>query len=66
MKIVLTQVEFETMAAAWVYENLVEKKMLSATIIGDDVELEVFGPNDLPVEVASVEDAAAEFKKEFD
>ena len=25
MKIVLTQVEFETMAAAWVYENLVEK-----------------------------------------
>jgi len=66
MKIVLTQVEFETMAAAWVYENLVEKKMLTATIVGDDVELEVFGPNDLPVEVASVEDAAAEFKKEFD
>jgi hypothetical protein len=50
MKIVLTQVEFETMAAAWVYENLVEKKMLSAKIVGDEVELEVFEPSDMPVE----------------
>ena len=49
MKIVLTQVEFETMAEAWVYENLVEKQMASAKIVGDDVELEVFGSNDLPV-----------------
>lgn len=49
MKIVLTQVEFEKMASAWVYENLVEKKMLAATIVGDEVELEVFGEGDLPV-----------------
>ena len=50
MKIVLTQVEFETMAAAWVFENLVEKTMQTATIVGDSVELEVFGAGDLPEE----------------
>jgi len=50
MKIVLTQVEFETMAAAWVYENLVEKKMVSAKIDGDSIKLEVFGPGDMPQE----------------
>ena len=49
MKIVLTQVEFEKMASAWVYENLVEKTMVAATIVGDEVELEVFGEGDLPV-----------------
>jgi hypothetical protein len=48
MKIVLTQQEFETMASAWVYENLVEKKMLSAKIVGDDVQLEVFSAGDEP------------------
>ena len=48
MKIVLTQVEFESMASAWVYENLVEKKMTSATIVDDAIELEVFSANDAP------------------
>ena len=48
MKIVLQQGEFEKMAAAWVYENLVEKKMESATIVGDSVELEVLGADDEP------------------
>ena len=51
MKIVLQQGEFEKMAAAWVYENLVEKKMESATIVGDSVELEVLGADDAPEEV---------------
>jgi hypothetical protein len=48
VKIQLTQKEFETMASAWVYENLVEKTMVSAKIVGDSVELEVFGPDDEP------------------
>jgi hypothetical protein len=48
MKIALTQEEFETMAAAWVYENLVEKKMVSAEIKSDFIELEVFGAGDIP------------------
>ncbi len=43
MKIVLQQGEFEKMAEAWVYENLIEKKMASATIVNDSIELEVFG-----------------------
>ena len=49
MKIVLQQVEFEKMATAWVYENLVEKSLASATIVGDAIELEVFGEGDAPV-----------------
>ena len=48
MKIVLQQVEFEKMAESWVYENLVEKRMVSASIVGDAIELEVFGSEDLP------------------
>ena len=48
MKIKLTQKEFETMAAAWVYENLVEKTMASAKIVDDYIELAVFGPDDKP------------------
>ena len=55
MKIVLTQKEFETMASAWVFENLVEKNMASAKIVGDQVELEVFGPNDAPENVEYIE-----------
>ena len=56
MKIVLQQKEFESMAAAWVYENLVEKKMTSATIVDDAIELEVFGSDDEPeVRVEEVE-----------
>ena len=47
MKIVLEQVEFEKMATSWVYENLVEKTMVSASIVGDSVELEVFGEGDV-------------------
>jgi len=62
MKIVLTQVEFETMAAAWVYENLVEKRMESAKIVGDEVELEVFGANDKPEE--AVEEVVEDELKE--
>jgi hypothetical protein len=50
MKIVLQQKEFESMAAAWVYENLVEKKMTSASIVEDAIELEVFGTGDEPEE----------------
>ena len=48
MKIVLEQNEFEKMAAAWVYEHLVEKQFYAATIVGDAVELEVFGDGDAP------------------
>jgi hypothetical protein len=55
MKIVLTQKEFETMASAWVFENLVEKNMASARIVGDQVELEVFGSNDAPEDIEHVE-----------
>ena len=48
MKIVLQQAEFESMAAAWVYENLVEKKMTSAAIVDDAIELEVFAADQEP------------------
>jgi len=54
MKIALTQEEFETMASAWVYENLVEKKMASSKIKDGFIELEVFGAGDMPkVEAAT-------------
>ena len=43
MKIVLQQGEFEKMAESWVFENLVEKKMASASIVDNAIELEVFG-----------------------
>lgn len=67
MKIVLTQIEFETMAAAWVYENLVEKKMLTAKIVGDEVELEVFEPADLPKEEVEVPiNGADELEEPYD
>jgi len=55
MKIVLQQVEFEKMAAAWVYENLVEKTMASATIVGDSVELEVLGEGDKSEVIEQIE-----------
>lgn len=48
MRIVLEQNEFEKMAAAWVYEHLVEKKFYSATIVGDAIELEVFAEDSPP------------------
>ena len=48
MKIVLTQDEFETAMAAWVYENLVKKSMASAKILDEYVELEVFGEGAKP------------------
>ena len=48
MKIALQQGEFEKMAAAWVYENLVEKTMSSADIVDGTIELEVFGDGDAP------------------
>ena len=53
MKIVLQQGEFEKMAASWVYENLVEKEMASASIVDNAIELEVFGagePEEVKVE----------------
>ena len=56
MRIVLQQVEFEKMAAAWVYENLVEKTMASATIVEDAIELEVFGADDGPEKVEEAPD----------
>lgn len=55
MKIVLEQKEFEKMAAAWVYEHLVEKTFYAAKIIGDAVELEVFGEGDGPEPEATPE-----------
>ena len=50
MKIVLEQNEFEKMAAAWVFEHLVEKNFHAATIVDGSIELEVFGDGDTPVE----------------
>lgn len=46
MKIVLQQGEFEKMAESWVYENLVEKSMESASIVDNAIELEVLGAGD--------------------
>lgn len=64
MKIVLQQGEFEKMATAWVYENLVEKTMSSATIVGDSIELEVFGEGDAPEVVEEIEDAIVSYTEQ--
>lgn len=48
MKIILVDSEFQDMANAWVYKNLVEKELVRASVVDNVIELEVIGEGEQP------------------
>jgi hypothetical protein len=48
MKIILEDSEFQKMASAWVFENLVEKILVNANVVNNVIELDVVGEGENP------------------